>query len=173
MKSNIISRLLFQRRKTNSGFTLTELLVALTIGGTLGALSLSGWSGFISKQKLNETNDKVYLAIAEAQTKAKKKHKKYTVAFRTDSDKTLQYSILPTNTTPSSNDWKELSDKKNSLQLTPANAQFSFDHKGRFESNNANNKIVVNSALNDSQRCIKVGDLLGNVMKLKDSDCKS
>ncbi len=173
MKSNIISHLLFQRRKTNSGFTLTELLVSLTIVGTLGALSISGWSSFISKQKLNETNDKVYWAIKEAQTKAKKKHIKYTISFRTDRDKTLQYAVLPTNNTPSSNDWKELSDNKDSFQLTPANAQFSFDHKGRFDSNNANNKIVVNSDLNDSQRCIKFQDLLGNVMKLKDSDCNS
>lgn len=79
--------------KSNSGFTMIELLVVIIIVGVLSAIAAPGWLAFTNKQRMNAVNDAALNALREAQRDAKKTKLSYSVSFRTNVDGVPEYVV--------------------------------------------------------------------------------
>ncbi|MCC5634266.1 prepilin-type N-terminal cleavage/methylation domain-containing protein [Nostoc sp. CHAB 5844] len=76
----------------SSGFTLLEILVIVLIIGVLAGLALPNWLSFIERSRLNAAQDKVYLAMRQAQRQASKDKLSNQVSFR-EQDGIVQWSV--------------------------------------------------------------------------------
>ncbi len=86
--------------RSNTGFTLIEIVVVMLIVGILSAIMAPSWSAFINRQRLNEANDAVLRALQGAQREAKRTKLSYNVSFISVQGQVPQVSIYPTNSTP-------------------------------------------------------------------------
>lgn len=66
----------------SSGFTLLEILVIVLIIGILAGLALPNWLAFIERSRLNAAQNKVYLAMRQAQSQSSKEKLSWQVSFR-------------------------------------------------------------------------------------------
>ncbi|MBU7582199.1 MAG: type II secretion system protein [Nostoc sp. TH1S01] len=71
---------------SSSGFTLPEILVIILMVGALAGLVLPTWLAFIDRTRLNAAQDKVYLAMRQAQTQAVKEKLSWQVSFREENN---------------------------------------------------------------------------------------
>lgn len=101
-------RWLISLSKSNTGFTLIEVLMATLIFSILAAIATPSWLSFISKQRLNKANDAILSALQQAQTQAKLTKQSYSVSFKQDiSTSTVpQVSIYPVSSSPTT--WNPL-----------------------------------------------------------------
>lgn len=105
----------------NAGFTIIELLIVIILVGTLSAIAVPGWLGFINNQRLRTSRGQVYGALQLAQSNAKRDKVAWQASFRTQGS-LVQWAIhpatvvpdtLPVSTSSSSapNIWYSLEDK--------------------------------------------------------------
>ncbi|MBD2301429.1 type II secretion system protein [Nostoc sp. FACHB-190] len=69
-----------------SGFTLPEILVIVLMFGILAGLLLPNWLAFVDRSRLNTAQDKVYLAMRQAQSQALKEKVSWQVSFREENN---------------------------------------------------------------------------------------
>jgi prepilin-type N-terminal cleavage/methylation domain-containing protein len=77
-------RWLLSLSKSNTGFTLIEVLVTTLIFSILAAITAPTWFAFISQQRLNKANDAILSALQEAQRQARITKHSYSVSFKQD-----------------------------------------------------------------------------------------
>jgi len=95
------------RQRSESGFTLIEVLVVAVMIGILGAIAAPGWVNFVNKQRANAAANTVLDAINEAKSKAKKDKVPQTAEFRINANGVPEYAVYATGNTPP---WQQLSD---------------------------------------------------------------
>ncbi|MBW4488214.1 MAG: prepilin-type N-terminal cleavage/methylation domain-containing protein [Trichocoleus desertorum ATA4-8-CV12] len=96
----------------NSGFTLLELLVVVIIIAALAAITAPGWLTFVNRQKVSKAQDRIFSALQDAQTTAKKRKLTYQVSFRRTTAGVAQYAVHPSSVLAANldaNAWKNLS----------------------------------------------------------------
>ncbi|WP_335337750.1 type II secretion system protein [Nostoc piscinale] len=71
---------------SSSGFTLPEILVIVLIFGVLAGLVLPNWLAFVDRIRLNAAQDKIYLAMRQAQSQAVKEKVSWQVSFREENN---------------------------------------------------------------------------------------
>jgi prepilin-type N-terminal cleavage/methylation domain-containing protein len=67
--------------RTESGFTMLEILVVVIIIGVLSAIAAPSWLALTNRQKLNTATNKVFTALRTAQSQAKKENRPKTVTI--------------------------------------------------------------------------------------------
>jgi prepilin-type N-terminal cleavage/methylation domain-containing protein len=166
---------LYNVRKSNSGFTLVELLMTLIIISVIAALTAPSFLGLMSRNRVNEAALKVEGALKEAQRQAVRKGKQCTIIVDTDNTGTPgEIGIMNPPPPPEgcllSNRILDSNDLNTGIQLntnTPATG-FNFSGKGNIDGNFANPVIVISMPNRTIQRKCVVLDGFFGVLKSGD-----
>ncbi len=98
----------------NQGFTFTEMVSVIAIIGILITIIAPTWLGFIGRQQLRTSTNKIYWAMQNARSKARAERTSWQATFRINKDSNqIQYAvhsadIMPANLSESA--WQYLAD---------------------------------------------------------------
>jgi prepilin-type N-terminal cleavage/methylation domain-containing protein len=168
---------LYNVRKSNSGFTLVELLITLIIIGVIAVISVPNFLGLLNRNRVNEAAQQVEGAIKEAQRQAMRKGKICQIRFTSTGTGGNQRSIvkvspdvgpvsysgclLNNRELPSSVSFGLLS----GATVLPVNSSneidLAFSNKGN---PNVQGMMVISHPKVISQKCIQIEGVLGNIL---------
>jgi prepilin-type N-terminal cleavage/methylation domain-containing protein len=149
--------LLYNARKSNSGFTLIEMLVVIIIIGVIAAIAAPNLLGLLNRNRVNEAMRQVEGALKEAQKQALRTGKKCTINITTDaiSNYGTEGCLLSK---------RNLNDL---VQLDSNLAILTFSGKGNITINGAGNPrpafVVSMSNGTDLKKCVVVENFLGAI----------
>ncbi|AFY86677.1 MULTISPECIES: pilus assembly FimT family protein [Chroococcidiopsis] len=167
------------------GFTLIETLLVTVIIGILAAIMVPSWVAFINTRQLNAAQEKLYLALREAQNNAKRDKVTWQVSFR-ENNSTVQWAVHPASATVASLSWQKLEPV---IRIVDTDINASDPNGTRFDYDSTNNlwkmqfgykgnthgqigRITL-ATRNGGQakRCVFVSTLLGAMRIAQDGDC--
>lgn len=163
------------RPRSNSGFTVTELLVVVLLAGIIAAIAAPGWLGYLDRRKLVSSQDTLYQALLNAQTRAQQTAGHRGVAIR-DNGGTVEWSSFSGDSTTASG-WEDLDEAvriDSSIGLTPdANGAYAiaFNHKGNLvDGSIVNNGFILTTVAASTtgsgvSRGVVADTLLGSLRK--------
>ncbi|MBO9999146.1 MAG: type II secretion system protein [Cyanobacteria bacterium SID2] len=160
-------------RTASSGFTLVEGLVVITILGILTAIAAPSWLAFVNQQRLAEANEKIYLTMRDAQTRAIANKNIWQASFR-EIDGRIQAAVHPANENPSF--WDSLSPSvrfdtvNTSLRESGGLHYIRFNDRGRIHGQLGRVTLVTQHG-GEAKRCTIASTLLGVVRKARDRQC--
>lgn len=165
----------FLRAILNShGFSQLELLVVLTIMGTLTSILTPSWLGLMTGQVLNQAQDNVLQTMRVAQAQARLNRVTWQASFR-ETPQGIQMAVHPVNALPDQVVWEVLS---SGAEIDPAMTtlvQTSGTYRIRFSPQGGVSgqmgRLTVRHGDRTSRRCVFSSSLLGTLRKAADQDC--
>ena len=152
--------LLYDARKSNSGFTLTEMIVTIIVIGVIAAIAAPNFLGLLNRNRINDAAQQVEGAFKEAQRQALRTGKSCTVAINT-TDKTISNSgtskcLLTT---------RDLDEKKGYelIQLNSNTTSIVFSGKGNITGGTAPTLVVSMSSGSPDQKCVVLEGLFATL----------
>lgn len=150
-----------------SGFTLLETIIVLTIFGILSALVLPTWSGSQERWRISEAQSNAYSAIRKTQAMAMHNNVTWQFSIRESPSGEVEWAMHPMSGEPAN--WETLGDKTLDLDLadTTLNKRdgayyIRFDYKGRLASQ-TRTLTFTSSRVSSIKRCIVMSTLLGAI----------
>lgn len=148
--------LLYNARKSNSGFTLIEMLVVVIIVGVIAAIAAPNFLGLLNRNRVNDAAQQVEGALKEAQRQAMRKGKPCTVDINTTS-KTISSSganscLLST---------RDLN--QNNIQLNSNRASIDFSGKGNITGTPSPVLVVSMPNGTNLRKCVVLEGVLGTL----------
>jgi prepilin-type N-terminal cleavage/methylation domain-containing protein len=155
---------LYNARKSNSGFTLVELLMTLIIVGVISALTVPNFLGLMSRNRVNDAALQIEGALKEAQRQAMRRGRQCTINIDTTT------KILSNPPAPTNGCLLNARNLNSSVQLNfnPNSGTLTFSGKGNIAGNVANPVIVVSMPNRTDQRKCAVLDGLFGVLRSGD-----
>ncbi len=78
------------RSQSDSGFTLFELLIVVTIVSVLAAIAAPGWGTFANRQKAKRASDQILQGVRQTQSEARRLRSNRAIEFD-PTDNTINY----------------------------------------------------------------------------------
>jgi prepilin-type N-terminal cleavage/methylation domain-containing protein len=164
-----LDRLMLQnihKKRSNSGFTLLEILVVVVAIAILSAIAIPSWLSFVQLRRLNSAQNQVYRAMQRAKSQAVKEKLTWQASFRENSDGIVQWAVHPSSATIISEaQWNDLEsgvhlDADTTLQQSNGVGRVRFDFKGNVTPPLGN--ITLNTENGgQAKRCVYVSTILG------------
>jgi prepilin-type N-terminal cleavage/methylation domain-containing protein len=181
--------------RSQQGFTLVEFIIAGAVVAVVAAIATPSFIGFMDARRLESSQEKLYLALREAQSKAKQERVSWQVSFRQrNSNDNVEWAIHPATGDPDKTSWYQLDSAVRIIDPTinpsdPDNTTFQydmthnyslwkmlFDYKGNAildPGSSQLGRITIGSRGNNkAQRCVIVSTLLGG-MRLAKNDAEN
>jgi prepilin-type N-terminal cleavage/methylation domain-containing protein len=129
----------YNAHKSNSGFTLVELLITLVVIGVIAAITAPNFLGLLGRNRVNDTALQVEGALKEAQRQAIRKGKRCQIDINTTS-KTIS--------NPATNGCLlNVRNLNNSVQLNSNLQSISFSGKGNITGGTITTPVLVTPVL--------------------------
>ncbi|MEH2146294.1 pilus assembly FimT family protein [Nostoc sp.] len=156
----------------NSGFTLPEMLVVVVLIGILATLEIPNWLAFVETQRLNTAQNKVHLAMHQAQRQATKEKLTWQASFR-EQNGIIQWAVHPATVNPSDANWNNLDsnvrlDAETTLQESNGIRQIQFDYRGNVRQPPLGRITLSSKYGGKVKRCVVVSTILGAMRIEKD-----
>lgn len=148
--------LLYNARKSNSGFTLIEMLAVIIIIGVIAAIAAPNFLGLLNRNRVNEARQQIAGGLKEAQRQALRQGQQCSVTIDTV-NKTITNPAAPTNGCLLSS-----RNLDNLVQLNSNTATITFSGKGNITGGLAPVLVVSLPNGTDLQRCVVLDSLLGS-----------
>jgi prepilin-type N-terminal cleavage/methylation domain-containing protein len=159
--------------RSSSGFTLIEMIVAVSMIGIISAIAAPSWLAFINARYLNISQDQVYRAMREAQSQAKKEKLTYHASFR-EQNNIVQWAIHPATIDASNAKWNDLDasvkldQDESTLELSNGVRRVPFDYMGSVKP--PFGRITLLSKFGGkAKRCVIVSTILGAMRTAKEN----
>lgn len=169
--------LLYNVRKSNSGFTLIEMMVVTVIIGVIAAIAAPNFLGLLNRNRVNEATQQVEGAIKEAQRQAMRKGKICKIRFTSTGTGSNQRSIVQVRPDEGSVSYSGC--LLNNREL-PSSVSFGLLSGGTVSPVNSSNEIdlafsgkgnpdvqgmmVISHPNVISEKCIQIEGVLGNMI---------
>lgn len=154
--------LLYDVRKSNSGFTLIEMLATIVVIGVIAAIAAPNFLGLLNRNRVNEAARQIEGALTEAQRQAIRRGKQCSISIDT-ANKIISNPAGGNGCLLSNRNLNDL------IRLDTNRATISFSGKGNIEIDNAAGSttptpVLVVSIPNGTnlQRCVVIDSLLGS-----------
>ena len=145
--------LLYNARKSNSGFTLTEIIVTIIIIGVIAAIAAPNFLGLLNRNRVNEAARQIEGALTEAQRQAMRRGSQCSISI----DEATKTISNPADGCLLSN--RNLNDL---IQLDTNTTTITFSGKGNITGATAPVLVVSIPNGTDLQRCVVLDSLLGS-----------
>jgi prepilin-type N-terminal cleavage/methylation domain-containing protein len=154
--------LLYNARKSNSGFTLIEIMVVTIIIGVIAAIAAPNFLGLLNRNRITDAAQQVEGALKEAQRQALRTGKSCTVNINTTDKKIENPSTTPpTNGCLLTN--RDLDSSSSSIQLNSNTTSIVFSGKGNITGGTAPTLVVSMSNGSPDQKCVVLEGLFATL----------
>lgn len=156
--------------RSNSGFTLLEMLVVVLLIGILSTTGIANWLAFVQTRRLNTAQNEIYFAMRQARSQATKEKLAWQASFR-EQNGIVQWAVHPATVDPSVANWSNLDvnvrlDEETTLQISNGVRQIKFDYRGNIIS--LPRSITISSKYGGkAKRCVYISTILGAMRMAK------
>ncbi len=157
---------------TQTGFTLIESLVVVTVIAIIATMALPSWLGFLDQRRVNMTQDLIYQALRKTQAEASQKRQSQRFSLR-ERDGQLEWVSHPdTLSAIQVSHWIPLIDgvklasEDNTLLQSRGIYYARFDHEWNVTSQ-LGRITVVGNGNRLSHRCVVISTLIGAMRRGK------
>jgi len=168
-------------KQQEAGYSLIELTFVVLIIGILGAIAAPGWLGFINKERLRTSNDRIYQVMKTARSNAMRDKITWQASFQ-EKDKIAQWAVHPVTIEPDKANWENLDpsvqiDDETTLYQYPSSKypsteiwRVQFNYKGNTNGRLGRITLSLRSG-GKVKRCVFISTLLG-AMRISKNQAK-
>lgn len=152
-----------------AGFTVIELAIVVVMVGILAAIAAPGWQLFRDRQTVNTVNERLYLAVREAQNRSLRTKSNWRASMR-ETDDFIEWSVHRKDTEPTV--WERIQapvtiETGTTFASRGGGYYVEFNERGRI--NGQLGRVTVTSKNNPTlQRCTIASTLLGTLRRGQD-----
>ncbi|MBD2027471.1 type II secretion system protein [Leptolyngbya sp. FACHB-711] len=155
------------------GFTLVEMLIAISIAGILVAIAAPSWIQWRNTQRITAAQDQALQVMRQAQRRAMSSKLAWRVSFR-EVDRAAEWAIHPATATPTASHWQpfpagvQIDTMETTLARRGGVYRVEFTYQGHV--NPPLGRITFMAAGGSrAKRCVVVSTILGTMRKARDN----
>jgi len=154
-----------------AGFTAIELAIVVVMVGILTAIAAPGWQLFRDQQMVNTVNDRLHLALRDAQNRSLRTKSNWRASLREVDDR-IEWAVHPKDAEPAV--WESIKASvtiKNGTTFASNGGRYYVEFNERGRINGQLGRVTVTSRHAPTiQRCTIASTLLGTLRRGKGND---